>query len=161
MNADGLATPTMRRVAFLLIAFGLLLALDSYLGLSFVYKLWPLLAAAVGIGLVGMFLKGNAKVPAFLVAGVYILCFSALALYCNFTSWAAMAALWPLFIAFLGASLLALFFLAERRRAYILTGLLLVSLSVVFFLTQTLGTNWWWTVLVLAGLSILFAEKAT
>jgi drug/metabolite transporter (DMT)-like permease len=99
-------------------------------------------------------------VPIFLVAGVYLLCFSGLALFCSFTSWAAMASLWPLFVTFLGVVLVALFFFREKRRAYLLTGLLLISLSAVFSVTQTFGAHWWWTILILAGLSILVAEKA-
>lgn len=161
MNSDGFASLSIRRLAYLFIAIGLLVAVDSYLELFFVYKLWPLLVAMVGMGLIGIFVKGNARVPTFLVSGVYLVCFSGLALYCSFTSWAEIALLWPLFITFLGIVFLALFFFQENRRVYILLGLLLISLSVVFFLTQTLGANWWWTVLVLAGLSILFAEKAT
>jgi len=160
MNANGLANPTARRLAFLLIVIGVLFALDTFLDLSFVYKLWPVLIAMVGVGLIGMFFKGNSRVPMFLVAGVYLLCFSGLALFCSFTSWAAMASLWPLFVTFLGVVFVALFFFREKRRACLLIGLLLVSLSAVFFVTQTFGVHWWWTIFVLTGLSILVAEKA-
>jgi hypothetical protein len=160
MNASGLASPTARRLAFLLIVIGVLLAMDTFLDLSVVYKLWPVLVAMVGVGLIGIFFKGNSRVPMFLVAGVYLLCFSGLALFCSFTSWAAMASLWPLFITFLGVVFACLFFFREKRRAYLLTGLLLVSTSAVFSVTQNFGAHWWWTILILAGLSILVAEKA-
>ena len=159
MNEDGLAGPTARRLGLLLIVIGVLLALDTFLDLAVVYRLWPVLVAMVGVGLIGIFFKGQSRVPVFLVAGVYLLCFSGLALFCNFTSWAAMANLWPLFITFLGAVFVALFFFHEKRRTYLLTGLLLVSLSAVFLVTQTLGADWWWTILILAGLSILAAEQ--
>jgi len=159
MNEDGLAGPTARRLGLLLILIGALSALDTLLDLAVVYKLWPVLIAMVGIGLIGIFYKGNSKVQMFLVAGVYLLCFSGLALLCNFTSWAAMANLWPLFITFLGAVFVALFFVREKGHAYLLTGLLLISVSVVFCVILTVGADWWWTILILAGLSILAAEQ--
>jgi len=159
VNANGLASRTARRLGLLSIVIGVLLALDTFLGLSLVYKLWPVLVAMVGIGLIGIFVRGNPKVPMFLVAGVYLLCFSGLALFCNFTSWALMANLWPLFITFLGMVFVALFFFREKRHAYLLTGLLLVSLSVVFCVILTVGVDWWWTIFVLTGLSILLAEQ--
>jgi len=160
MNANELAGPTARRLAVLLIVIGVLLALDTLLDLSVVYKLWPVLVAMVGVGLVVMFFKGSSRVAMFLVAGVYLLCFSGLALYCSLATWAAMASLWPLFITFLGVVFVALFFFREKRRLYLLTGLLLMSLSAVFSVTQTFGAQWWWTILILAGFSILIAEKA-
>jgi hypothetical protein len=160
MNADGLAGPTARRLGFLLIVIGVLLALDTFLNLAVVYRLWPVLIGMVGIGLIGIFFKGNSRVPMFLAAGVYLVCFSGLALFCSFTSWATMASLWPLFVTFLGVVFVALSFYRERRPAYLLTGLLLVSLSAVFSVTLTFGANWWWTVFILVGLSVLIAEKA-
>ena len=159
MNANGLGGATAIRLGLLLIVIGVLLALDTFLDLSVVYRLWPVLISMVGIGLIGIFVKGNSRVPMFLVAGVYLLCFSGLALFCNFTSWAAMANLWPLFITFLGAVFVALFFFREKGHAYLLTGLLLISLSVVFCVILTVGADWWWTILILAGLSILVAEQ--
>ena len=160
MNAHGLAGPSLQRLAFLLIGIGLLLGLDAYLELSVVYRLWPALLVMLGVGLIGIFVNGNSREPLFLAAGVYVLCFSVPAFFCSLTSWTALASLWPLFITFLGLVFLALFFFREKRLVHLLTGLLLVSLSAVFTLTLTFGLQWWWTVLVLAGLSILIAERA-
>lgn len=159
MNTSELSKPVLFRLGLLLIVIGILLALDAFFELSVVYELWPLLITMTGGGLIAIYLKGNARVPMFLVVGVYLLCFSFLALYCNFTSWAAMANLWPLFITFLGAVFLALFFFQEKRHGYLLAGLLLASISLVFCVNLALGSDWWWTVFVFAGLSILVAEQ--
>jgi hypothetical protein len=148
------------RLAVLLLVVGALFALDASLNLSVVYKFWPVLVATMAVGLMGIFLKGNARLPMFLAAGVYLLCFSGLALFCNFTSWTAMADLWPLFIAFLGAAFVALFCFQRSRPVYLLAGLLLVSVSVVFFLTLNVSGRLWWTSFLLAGLSILVTEAA-
>lgn len=159
MNANELTKPVLVRLGVLLIVIGILLAVDTFFELSVIYKLWPLLIAMVGGGLIAIFLKGRSRVPMFLVAGAYLLCFSVLALFCNFTTWAAMASLWPLFITFLGVVFIALFIFWKRRHGYLLTGLLLVSISAVFFVNLAFGSDWWWTVFVLAGLSILVAEQ--
>jgi hypothetical protein len=148
------------RLAVLLLVVGALFALDASLNLSVVYKFWPVLVATMAVGLMGIFLKGNARLPMFLAAGVYLLCFSGLALFCNFTSWTAMADLWPLFIAFLGAAFVALFCFQRSRPVCLLAGLLLVSVSVVFFLTLNVSGRLWWTSFLLAGLSILVTEAA-
>jgi hypothetical protein len=158
MDENRFAGPTARRLGLLLIVIGVLLALDTYLDLAVVYKLWPVLVAMVGVGLTGIFFKGRSRVPLFLAAGVYLVCFSGLALFCSLTSWAAMAKLWPLFITFLGAVFVALFFLHEKRYVYLLTGLLLGSVSAVFCVILAAGAEWWWTIFILAGLSILAAE---
>ena len=159
MNANGLTKPVLVRLGVLLIVIGILLAVDTFFQLSVIYKFWPLLIAMLGGGLIAIFLKGRSRVSMFLVTGVYLLCFSVLALFCNFTTWAAMASLWPLFITFLGLVFIALFMFQQRRHGYLLTGLLLVSISVVFCVNLALGSDWWWTVFVLAGLSILVAEQ--
>jgi len=158
MNGSGLTGPTARRLGLLLIVIGVLLALDTLLDLAVIYRLWPVLVAMVGVGLIGIFFKGQSRVPVFLAAGVYLVCFSGLALFCSFTSWAATANLWPLFITFLGVVFVALFFFHEKRHVYLLTGLLLISVSAVFCVILAAGAEWWWTIFILAGLSILAAE---
>ena len=67
----------------------------------------PLLITSLGGGLVGIFHQRGRRESVFLGAGVYLICFSLLALYCSFTSWSRLAVLWPLFIGFLGVAFLA------------------------------------------------------
>ena len=152
------ATP--RRLAILLIVIGLLLAVDSFLELSIVYRFWPLLLTMFAIGLIGIFVRGGARESLFLAAGVYLACFSVLALYCNFASWSALGRLWPLFVAFLGAVFAALFRFQGKRRVHLLLGLLLFSVAAVFFVVFTLGGRFWWTIFILVGLSVLASERA-
>lgn len=149
-----------RRLAVLLIVIGAAFAVDSALGLSVAHKLWPLLLTILAVGLIGIFIKRNARGGLFLISGVYLLCFSGLALYCSFTSWAALAELWPLFIAFLGLGLVVRFFARGRKRGQLLLGLLLISVAVVLWLLFTLSAGYWWIAFILVGLSLLVSEKA-
>jgi hypothetical protein len=150
---------TYTRFAFLLIVIGLLLSIDSFLGMPIVYKFWPLIIAVLAVGFLGIFIRRNRREPVFLSTSVYLICFTGLALYCNFTSWSNLRQVWPLFITFLGIVFLSIFLFYKRKYLFLLLGLLLLSLSAVFFLVFSLGGQYWWTVFILVGLSILIAEK--
>jgi hypothetical protein len=149
-----------RRLAALLILIGVLFAVDSALELSVVHKLWPLLLTILAIGLIGIFMKRPARGSVFLASGVCLLCFSGLALYCNFTSWGVLGRLWPLFIAFLGLAFVALFLAQRRSRWHLLLGLLLLSVAIVLWLFVTFSSQFWWVAFILVGLSLLVSERA-
>lgn len=148
-----------RRLALLLIVIGVLFAADSALELSVAAKLWPVLLTIVAIGLVGIFIKRSARGGGYLACGVYVLCFSGLALYCNFTEWAALGALWPAFIVFLAFAFLSVFFACGRNRWYLLLGLLLLSTAVVLWLFFALSGRFWWAAFILVGVSLLVWER--
>ena len=149
-----------RRLAILLILTGAAFAADSMLGLSVAPKLWPVLPAVLAVGLIGIYAKRGGRGGMFLASGVYLLCFSAMALYCNFTSWARVAVLWPAFIAFLGLAFLVVFLSGGRRRGHLLLGMLLLSTAVVLWLFVALSGSYWWAAPVLVGVSLLAAERA-
>lgn len=148
-----------RRLAVLLIVIGAMFAADSALELSVVSKLWPLLLTIVAIGLIGIFIKRSARGGGYLAGGVYLLCFSGFALYCSFTDWAMLAAMWPVFIVFLGFAFLAVFFACGRNRWYLLLALLLLSAAVVLWLLLALSGRFWWTAFILVGASLLVWER--
>ncbi|MFC1587248.1 hypothetical protein ACFL54_02965 [Planctomycetota bacterium] len=151
---------THTRLAILLIVIGLLFAADSLLGVSFAYKLWPLLIFMLGTGLVGIYLKRKAKGALYLAGGEYFILFSGLAFYCNFTSWQNLKHLWPIFVGFLGLVFITLFLFYRKKRFLLFLGLLLLSLSIFFLLIFSLGTQFWWIIFMLAGLSILVSGKS-
>jgi hypothetical protein len=149
------------RIAALLLFIGVFYAVDMLAGWSVVTRLWPTLVVLLGSGLIGIYIHRDRRGALFLASGIYLLCFSALAFYLNFTLWSQITRLWPLFIAFLGVSLLAVFFVSRRhRRVSMLAGLLLVSLAMVFFFVFSVDIRYWWIIFIFAGLSVLAAEKA-
>lgn len=149
-----------RRLAVLLILVGAVFALDTVFAWSVAVKLWPLLLTVLAVGLIGIYVQRGARGSMFLASGVYLLCFSVLALYCNFTSWGHLGELWPLFIAFLGAAFVAVFLAGGRRRGHLLVGLLLVSAAAVLWVEVAVSTRYWWTALILVGVSLLVWERA-
>lgn len=150
---------TYRRLAIFLIIIGVLFAVDSFLKVSVFYKLWPVVILILGAGLVGIFIKRKASGVLYLAVGEYLICFSGLAFYCNFTSWRSMSRIWPLFIVFLGIVFVSLFLFHPKRRFLLLLGLLHFSLSIFFFLIFSLGSQFWWTIFILVGLSILVSGR--
>jgi len=157
--SENQSAKTYTRFALMLICIGLLLSVDTYLGRPVVYKFWPIMIAVLAIGFIGIFLRRNKRETSFLGMGVYLVCFTAIALYCNFTSWANLKLLWPLFITTLGLSFVSMFFISRKKYVFLLLGLLFFSLSAVFFVVFSLGGQYWWIVFILVGLSILAAER--
>ncbi len=158
MNSLTRKLTSQGRFGVLLLVIGALLAVDSHTKLFVIYKLWPVLSIILGFGFFGIFKQRARKESLYLCMGIFFIGFSLLALYCNFTSWKALTMLWPLFITNLGIALIATFLFCRPRRIQLLSGLLLVSLSVVFFLIFSLDTQLWWTGFILAGFSFLLSE---
>ena len=148
---------TYRRLGILLIAIGLASAAGSYFGFPAVYKLWPLLVLSLGIGFVGIFAKRKARGALHLALGEYLILFSGLALYCNFTSWRNLKHLWPVFVAFLGVVFATVLVFRRGSRFLLFLSLLFLLLSASMFVMYYLGSQYWWSLPILAGLSILVA----
>ncbi len=147
------------RFAVLLFTIGGLFAVDSLFHLSFIYKLWPLIITMLGIGFIGIFKTRDRKESLYLSVGIYLVCFSFLALFCDFTNWAILKSFWPIFIAFLGISITFSYALCQKKTAWLLAGLLLLSTSAVFFLVFSVSKELWWSVFLLAGMSVWIAER--
>lgn len=152
-------TNVYTRLAILLIVVGALFAADSYLGLAIVPRLWPLLVAMLGIGLIGIYFQRKTTGLLFLGAGEYLVFFSGLALFCNFASWSRIGRLWPLFIIFLGIVLCTLYGFSRQRRLFLFLGLILISLAVFFYAVFAINTRYWWSIFFLVGISILISAK--
>lgn len=156
---DSIGSKVYRRFGILLLIVGSLYGLDTYLNLNVASRLWPIIITTLGIGFIGIFLKRGHKEPSYLGIGIYLICFSFLALYCNFTSWSTLAEYWPGFIFFLGLSFTFAFIFDRSKRLLFLMGLLLISLSIVFFFVFSISSTLWWTVFILTGLSVLIGER--
>jgi hypothetical protein len=150
-----LENTTYRRLGLLLILVGLLCAAATYLGLPVVFKLWPLLVLGLGVGFIGIFVGRRARGAAYLALGEYLILFAGLALYCNFTSWRNLGHLWPAFIAFLGVVFATLLVFRRRNRFLLFLSLLFVLVSASLFIIFSFGGQYWWSALVLVGLSVL------
>jgi hypothetical protein len=147
------------RFAILLFIVGGLFGIDSFFHLSVAGKLWPLIITMLGIGFIGIFRKRDRKEAKYLTVGIYLICFSGLALWCDFTHWGSLKTLWPLFVAFLGIAITCSYVFCQKKHTWLLIGLLFLSTSVVFFFVFSISRDLWWTVFLLAGMSVWISER--
>lgn len=159
-DLKNIGAQTYRRVGFLLIAIGTAYGVDSFFDIHIINRLWPVLITILGIGFLGIFIKRGKHEAAYLGTGVYLTGFSALALFCNFSSWGKLATYWPVFILFLGISFIGPFLFDRSKRLVLLIGLLLSSVAVVFYFIFNVSGTLWWTSFIFTGLSVLIAERA-
>lgn len=157
---DQASRRTATRLGVLLLAVGALATVDAALDWTLTYYLWPLLILLLAGGLLGLFAKSGRRARLGLAVGTFLLCFAVMALVLNIVGWPLLVRLWPLFIAFVGISFIVCYVWSGRRRFDLLAGLLLLSLSIVFALVFAVDGRYWGVGLMLAGASILAAEKA-
>ncbi len=148
------------RLGVLLTAIGTILAIDVMANVSFLYRLWPILTAILGIGFIGIYARRGRREGAYVGVGVYLIGFSGLALYCSLTTWSRLSALWPMFIGLLGLSIVLGYMFGKRKAGLLLIGLLFISTSAVFFFVFAVSHELWWTVFILTGASLFFFDKA-
>jgi LiaF transmembrane domain len=155
---------TMRKgrynvLAVLCIGIGALLILENYGYVKGIYHLWPIFPLILGIGLYMLYVDKGKRNPTILAMGVYIIQFSALAFYANYTTWASMEYLWPFYIGFLGVSFLSVYIGTGKGMIFFHLGVFLIGLCIVFFLVFSIDYRLWPISLVLFGISILLIKE--
>ena len=143
--------------AFSILA-GLLVLGENYGLIPAVHKVfWPIVTGALGYGFILLYRQGRGD-GVLVGTGTYILAFSVLAVALNFTSWGMLRWLWPLFVGFLGLSLLAVYIAVHRDVLYLAFGLGFISLCLVFFFVFSVDPWLWPISLVFFGLTILLVN---
>lgn len=144
-----------KKLGIVFIFLGLIFATETFFKIRILYKVWPVIITILGMGYIGIFYKRESREGFFLGIGVYLILFSFLALYCNFTSWKQLSFLWPLFVVFLGISFIAIVIFKLKNKLLLFLGLIMVSISITFFLTSSIHSKFWWSILIFLGISIL------
>ncbi|MBN1384198.1 MAG: hypothetical protein JW983_04860 [Elusimicrobia bacterium] len=147
------------KVGLFFIVTGLFFAVETFFKVNLLHKMWPALITVLGAGFINIFFIGKKKNATFLWIGSYFVLFSLLAFYCNFSSWGSLANLWPLFISFTGLSFLLIFLFNLKNKIYLFTGLILLSVSIVFFIVFSLSAKYWWLICIFIGISILLTGR--
>jgi hypothetical protein len=60
---------------------------------------------------------------------------------------------------FMGIAVTGAYIFCRKKNIWLLSGLLLISTSVVFFFVFSISVELWWTVFLLAGASVWIAER--
>ncbi len=146
-------------LAFLCISIGALLILENYGYIRGVYNLWPVFPMITGAGFYLLYKDRGKRDSVLLAMGVYLLQFSALAFYENYTSWSGMEYLWPFFVGFLGVSFLSIFVSTGKGIIFFHLGVFLIGLCLIFFLIFSVDYRLWPISLILFGISILLIKE--
>ena len=146
-------------LALLCIAIGGLLILENYGYIRGVYNLWPVFPLILGIGFYMLYRDRGKKDLLLLAIGIYLIQFSVLAFYENYTSWSNMIYLWPFFVGFLGVSFLSIYVSTGKGIIFFHLAVLLIGLCVVFFLIFSVDYRLWPISLILFGISILLIKE--
>lgn len=150
----------MRRIrsililALVFILAGAVLTLENMNIISGVSKLWPMFPLIVGAGFLILFFERKAGDLALLYLGSALCQLSIFFFYLNFTSWAKLVTLWPVFLCVAGLSFLSIYF-NSRIRFFSILGVSLVLLAGVFFLVFGVSHNLWPLSFVAFGGSLL------
>ncbi len=146
-------------LALLCIGIGVLLMLENYGYIKGIYNLWPIFPLIFGVGLYMLYKDRGARDSILLAIGIYLIQFSVLAFYENYTSWTSMVYLWPFFVGFLGVSFLSIYISTGNGMIFFHLGVLLIGLCIVFFLIFSVDYRLWPISLVLFGISILLIKE--
>lgn len=149
---------TTRILSILFILTGVILLLESYGYADGIYRLWPIFPFILGTGFILLFLRNRSDI-ALLIIGTFLACTSILFFIFNFTTWRALADFWPLFIGFLGLSLLAPVLWGGKRGIFIPLAFFLILLCGAFILVFTVDTRLWPVSLILSGICLLLIGK--
>jgi len=143
----------------ILISLGIIFGLETLLKFQILYNLWPLILTNLGAGFISIFFKRERRDSIYLGIGVYIICFSILAFYCNFQTWEKLSVLWPSFIAFIGISYLFIYLFFARHPIYLFMIILFLSVSLVFFIVFSVNSKYWWIIFIFLGIAAFVTER--
>lgn len=120
---------------------------------------WPLTVTLAGIALfIGGWGRGRYGQGAVGI-GTFLILSSILFLYLNLTSWSLMKEMWTLFIGFLGVSIIASGFRTKQNRLFFYLGIILILLSLTFYLIFGIDPKLWPISLVLLGVSLFLLGR--
>lgn len=139
-------------LAGLLVLSGVALLLEGNGVLLGIHNLWPVFVFTIGLGLTLMFYQGK-KDFGLIGLGSLMVMLSIFFFYLNFTSWALLKSLWPVFISIVAVSILVCF-LYNKKKIFLIIGLFGVLLSITFILIFGVAESLWPVSLVIAGLFI-------
>ena len=144
-------------LAALLIIAGTVVTLENFSIIRGISSHWPVLLLIIGCGFVMLFFQRNKVDPVLLWLGSFLVILSIFFYYLNYTSWAQLASLWPVFLGIVGLSFLSIgIFIRNRIFAYFACGF--IALFIIFFLVFSVSKKLWPMSLVVFGISLLILE---
>lgn len=144
-------------LAIVFIAAGAALTLENLGIMRGASRLWPAFMLIIGAGFHILFFEQRKNDLALLFLGTVISLLGLFFFYLNYTTWAKMATLWPLFLGIAGIGFLTLY-LKSRLHLFLFLFVALVMLAGVFYLVFGVSLTLWPLSFVAFGASLLFVN---
>ncbi|MCX7943491.1 MAG: hypothetical protein N2746_03165 [Deltaproteobacteria bacterium] len=141
-------------LAIVLIACTPLLLLETFGITKGLYKIWPIFPFIFGLGSFVIALKSEHRSPIMGGIGVFILLCSIFFFYLNIISWSELATLWPVFVIFLGLSLIIGSYL-NKSIVVRISGIGSSLLGIAFAFVFSISYSFWPLTMALLGILIL------
>ena len=149
-------TTSFNYLAITLIVIGIIFLLENLGFISGAWIFWPLLPLIIGAGFCLLYLRKRKDI--FLLGtGCFITLNSIFFFYLNFTSWASLAFLWPVFIMILGVTFIFCF-VASRSRVLMYLATILIAIGASFIIIFVVSTRLWPISLIFAGISFIIID---
>jgi hypothetical protein len=145
-------------LALVFIIAGTVLSLENIGIISGASKLWPAFLLFLGAGFFILYFERKRSDLVLLWLGTAICLLGIFFLYLNYSSWAHMATLWPVFLGIAGTSFLVIYFPA-RVRVFLVIAAALIMLAGLFYLVFGISLTLWPLSLVAFGLSLLMVNQ--
>jgi hypothetical protein len=144
-------------LALLLIIAGTVLTLENMGIISGASRLWPAFLLFLGAGFLILYRERKRGDLVLLWLGTAITLLGIFFFFLNYTSWARMSTLWPVFLGITGMGFLAVY-IPSRVRVFLVIAAALVMLAGLFYLVFGISLTLWPLSLVAFGLSLLMVN---
>lgn len=141
-------------LAVVFILAGVVLSLENMKIISGVSRLWPVFPLIVGSGFCILFFERKTRDLVMFFLGSMLCQVAIFFFYLNYTSWAKLAMLWPVFLCIAGLSFMTIY-ISSRIRIFSILGISLILLAAVFYLVFGISHNLWPLSFVAFGGSLL------
>ncbi len=148
---------TLYFLAIVFVISGILLTLENLDLVGDVSNHWPFFLLVVGSGFVMLYFNRDSSDDVLMWLGSFIFLLGSLFYFLNFTDWAMLSRLWPLFLGGVGLSFLFTGVLSPRR-LYLFFAVFFIGLFIIFTSVFTISAKLWPLSFVVFGLALIVLQ---
>jgi hypothetical protein len=145
---------SLTALAALFIVTGAVLTLENFRIVSGISLHWPLIILVLGTGFMLLYFQSGRRDAALVWIGMFLLQVGLFFYYLNFTSWAEMARLWPVFLGIVGSCFLVTT-IATKNKVFLYISIFFVAVFGALWLVFSISFKLWPLSMVVFGLSLL------
>jgi len=144
-------------LAFLLVTVGLLVTLENFQIVKGIARHWPVFLLITGFGFVLLFFQENRSDFVKLWLGTFVFFLGFFFYYLNFSSWAGLSSLWPIFLGIVGLSFLSIR-IFSKTRIYTYFAVFFIALFIILMLVFSISSKLWPLSFVVFGISLFVLD---